>query len=296
LLARIFASLDGKGTESGEGNKGDSRLNAADWIHGPGGLMVNKSLKDLEERISRYNFIPGMEASGNNISGKGNLERFEYWLNVFRFNKAALEVAKTQVELNSLADSIKKTSSPQEKLELAKKAALPKRIELARKWEEMNHVLLSFVSSNGELGTIANLEMHNIRMNGNLTGHDEFLKSVLKSDLPPETMLSSNYSGKTRIICTTLRTILDKGEDFFMRIRVLSENENLSGNFFYRPLGAKVYEQAGLVKTGAHVFEVRIPANKIPDDFEYYIEVSAGNGKFYYPATFKAINNSVIIL
>ena len=48
----------------------------------------------------------------------------------------------------------------------------------------MNQILLSFVSTNGGLGTIANLEMHSIRKIGCLTGHDEYLESVLKTSLP----------------------------------------------------------------------------------------------------------------
>jgi hypothetical protein len=295
-LEKIFTSLDGKGTEAGEGNKGDAMLNAADWIHGPGGLMTNKSIQDLEERIGRYGFLAEMESVRKKISGAGNLERFDYWLNVLKFNKAALETAKIQVELNSLADSIKKETSQPIRLDLARNAALPKRIGLAEKWEEMNRYLLAFASTTGEMGTIANLEMHNIRMNGNLTGHDEFLKSILGTDLPGKAAVSTKYQGKTRIVCTTNRGVLNKGEDLSFRVRVLSESDNISGTVFYRPLGSKKYSRVELTGAGSHVFDAKIKSALIPDDFEYYIEVSDGTGVVRYPATFDKINNSVIVL
>jgi hypothetical protein len=39
-----------------------------------------------------------------------------------------------------------------------------------------------------------------------------------------------------------------------------------------------------------------VPAVKIPDDFEYYIEVLDGKGKVIYPVTAGVINNAAVIL
>lgn len=295
-LTKIFISLDSKGVESKEGHKGDAPLNASDWIYGPGAIMTNRDRADIQERIGRYDFLPKLEAFRSKVSGTGNLERFDYWLNVLKFNKAVLETALLQVELNLAVDNMKKVADEVKRLEIAKTTALPKRIQLAAKWYYMNNILLSFVTTNGELGTIANLEMHNIRKNGNLTGHDEYLKSVLKNGLPENAIVASLYSGVTRIIVTTNQSVLQKGEDFYIRIRVLSETENLSGRLYYRPLGTGKYLTADLKLIGSHVFGVRLPAEAIPDDFEYYIQVSDGRGKVLYPATAGTINNSIIIL
>jgi hypothetical protein len=295
-LVKIFANLDGKGVELKEGHKGDSPLNASDWIQGPGALMTNKDRTDIQERIGRYDFIPKLEASRNKISGAGNLERFDYWLNVFRFSKAVLEATLVQIELNMAIDSMKKSTDERKQLEIARQIALPKRIELAAKWYYMNKILLSFVSTNGELGTIVNLEMHNIRKNGNLTGHDNYLKSVLKSGLPENAIVPVAYSGVTRVVITSNQSILQKDEDFYLRIRVLSESENLSGKIYYRIMGTKKYSSADLKLMGSHVFEANLSAEKIPDDFEYYIEVSDGKEKVLYPSTAGNINNATIVL
>jgi len=295
-LVKIFTDLDGKGVELREGNKGDAPLNASDWIQGPGALMVNKSITDVQERIDRYKFLPVFEAFRKEISGAGNLERFDYWLNVLRFNKAVLETTISQLMLNHAVDSIRREHDEGKRTEIAKTLALPLRIELSGKWQKMNSLLLAFVSTNGELGTIANLEMHNMRKNGNLTGHDEYLKEIIKSDLPEKTMLSKKYSGATRIVVVTNQSVLQKGEDFYLRIRVLSESDNISGKIFYMKLGDKNYSAEDLKLISSHVFEVKLTSAKIPDDFEYYLQVSDGKRKALYPATAGSINSSVIIL
>jgi hypothetical protein len=295
-LVRIFADLDSKGSEIREGYKGDAPLNASDWIRGPGGLMVNRDLSDIEERIERYDFIPDLEALRGSIAGAGNLERFDYWLNAFRFNKAVLEVTRTQIELDHIIKRIGKENNKGLMLKIATDEALPKRIELAEKWESMNRILLSFVSTTGELGTIANLEMHNIRKNENLTGHDDLLKSILKTDLPGEAEVSKEYSGKTRVVLTSHPSILEKDEDFYLRIRVLSEDDDITGKLFYKRLGGKDYSEVETKRLASNVFEVRIPADAIPDDFEYYIEMSAGKEKVMYPAMAGDINLVVVKL
>jgi hypothetical protein len=295
-LATIFISIDSKGTESKEGYKGDSPLNASDWIAGPGAMMTNKDTSKLQERIGRYNFLAKLEAFRSKVSGAGNLERFDYWLNALRFNRAVLETALAQVELNQTIVRMKKEADEQKRAEIAGREAIPERIRLSEKWQDMNKILLSFVTTDGELGTITNLEMHNIRKNGNLTGNDGYLKSVLKSGLPEKANITDKYSGNTRIIVTAAQSILQNGDDFYLRIRVLSKSEQLSGKLYYRLLGTKLYSSANLKLMSTHVFEVSVPAVKISDDFEYYIEVSDGKGKVIYPVTAGVLNNAVVIL
>ena len=293
-LVNIFVSLDGKGVESKEGYKGDAPLNATDWILGPGALMVNRDMKDIQERITRYDFLTELENIRNHIEGKGNLERFDYWLNAFRFNKAVLEATLTQIEFNKIMERIKSEVNPENKSAIAKNEALPKRIELARKWENMNRILLAFTSTTGEMGTIANLEMHNIRRLGNLTGHDEFLRSVLGVDLPQEVRIPETYSGKTKIITSSGESVLQHGKDFYLRVRILSESDILSVRIYYRILGAKKYFNSVLNPLSSNVFDVNIPASLIEEDFEYFIEVETENAKVRYPVTAGDINCVVV--
>ena len=160
----------------------------------------------------------------------------------------------------------------------------------------MNQILLSFVSTNGGLGTIANLEMHSIRKIGCLTGHDEYLKSVLKTSLPEQANVPVNYSGKMRIVSTTDQSVLDKGQDFHLRIRVLSESGNISAKLYYRPLGERSFESVDFKRLGSNVFETSISSPAVGDDFEYYIEAASPDENAVFPVTAGKINLAVIVL
>jgi hypothetical protein len=64
----------------------------------------------------------------------------------------------------------------------------------------------------------------------------------------------------------------------------------------WRALGKGPFNTAGLRHMARNVFEARIPADEIIEDFEYYILVDAGGEIIPYPATSKQINLSVVLL
>jgi hypothetical protein len=77
---------------------------------------------------------------------------------------------------------------------------------------------------------------------------------------------------------------------------VLSETEHISGRLYYRSLGKKHYSAVEMKRLASHVFEVHIPEQAIPDDFEYYIQVEAGEEQILLPASAQSVNDVVIIL
>jgi len=294
-LVKIFTSIDSKGSELKEGYKGDAFLNASDWITGPGSLMTNRDTVDLKVRIKRYDFLERLESYRKAIKGTGNIERFDYWMNALSFNREVLRTTLIQVELNSKMNQVINEKDELKKITLARDEALPLRIGLAAAWRKMNETLLRFVSTTGELGTIANLEMHNIRKNGSLSAYDEQLKSMLKTDLPENAYLTKNYSGKTRIISTPEPSIIENGNDFYLKIRVLSERSNIKGNIYYREIGTKKYLSCDIKNISRNVFEIRIPASSVKDDFEYYIELNDGAAVVDYPSHGR-MNKAVIVI
>ena len=287
--------LDSKGTSIKEGRRGDSPLNASDWTDGPGGLMSNKTREELIERISRYDFLPEMEKIRTSITGTGNLERFEYWLNSLKFNKAILETALELKELQLAVDDIKTETDLAKKRRMATEIALPIRLELAKKWMKMTEILLAKISTTGEMGMLANLEMHSGRKNQNLTGQDKFLQE-LGVIIPAEAFPGKAYTGKTRVIVPTDESILSKGKDFYLRIRVLSTAKNISGKLLWRNLGDGKFKVIWLKRMDRNVFEVGIPASEISDDFEYYVEISADNELVKFPSTTPEINRTVVLM
>jgi len=113
----------------------------------------------------------------------------------------------------------------------------------------------------------------------------------------PETAFSSKeYTGKTRVIVPTDESILAKGKDYYLRVRVLSAEKNISGKLMWKDLGSTEYKELALSKVDRNVFEVSIPAAEITNDFEYCIEVSAGKDLVIFPVTSPEINRTVVLM
>lgn len=291
-LTNIFLAIDSKGTLLKPGYKGDAPLNAATWTKGPGALMVQEA---TPERIARYGFIPELEAFRNQITGAGNLERFDYWVNSFKFNKAIVETGMAWRQLDSLMNLVTKETAAETQKKLIAESVLPIRLDLAKKWSESITLLMARMTTNGELGTLANLELHNLKRLGYLDSWDDTIEAIMGGALPLEANLSKEYPGKDRLIVTTNPSTLKTNDTFHLRIRVLSNEENLGGSLYWKKFGETQYAEIPLKHLARNVFEVESPVSVFGDDFEYYIEVKAGEKALVYPATAKEINLSVLV-
>ena len=90
--------------------------------------------------------------------------------------------------------------------------------------------------------------------------------------------------------------VMEKGADFYLRLRVLSESEQISGKLVWKVFDSPEFEQVPATRIARNVFEVTIPASKLTNDFEYFIEVKAGDETVSYPATYGNINRTVVLL
>lgn len=292
-LVEILTGLDSKGVESKEGHKGDAPLNASAWFKGPGALMIEEA---SQERIDRYDFIEELETYQDKIEGAGNKERFDYWLNSFKFNKAIISTGLSYKELDSLVKNIETASDAETKHFMVKNEVLPKRMELAKNWESMINILLSKLSTNGELGNLANLEMHSNKKFGYLNRFDSQIEKLLGEPLPAEALLSHDYQGEDRVLVFTNPSALQKDDNFHIRVRALSNATKIDGKLMWCKLGEKTYQEIPLTHMARNVFEVDIPVSSFGDDFEYYVEMHADEKELVYPATAKKINCSVVLL
>ena len=290
-LIQLFVDLDSKGTLESEGQKGDAPLNATNWIEGPGALWIQGA---SPARLARYDFIPTLEELGKSINGPGNQERFDYWLNSFKFNKATVETALVYQELDSLVQQAGQKPN-EEKKEFAVQQLIPKRIELAEKWTSMMNLLLAKLSTNGELGNLVNLEMHSKKRLGYLEGLDHKIESLTGEVLSEESQLSMAFQGKERLLVFTNPSALQKEDHFHIRVRVLSNASKIQGKLMWRKLGETDYLEIPLTHMARNVFEINVPVSTFGDDFEYYVEVECDENPLTYPATAKAINCSVVV-
>ena len=294
-LVKLFVYLDSQGKELKEGQKDDAPLNVTDWLGGPGGLMTNKTVEDLTERIDRYKVIDQLDAMLPAVPGVGNHERFEYWLTSLKYNKSLVETALAAKKLQLAIEEIKKEKDKTKQHEMATDKALPLRLELAVKWQHTTELLLAKVSTTGEMGMLANLEMHNGKHNKTLIGQDQFLQDMGVT-LPNDAFPAKEYKGKTRVIVPTNESILSKGKDFYLRVRVLSSENSISGYLMWKNMGTVDYRKVELKKMDRNVFEVSISSSEITDDFEYYIEVTAGKELVKFPITTPGINRTVVLM
>jgi len=104
------------------------------WVGGPGG--IKPSDKPVEDILKAYAFVADLERLRPQVKGAGHLERFDYWLENFRYMMAI------------------------ERL----KCAWGKKDEAAMKeaLADLHQHLLATVSTPGELGTVANWQQHNV--------------------------------------------------------------------------------------------------------------------------------------
>ena len=70
------------------------------------------------------------------VHGAGNIARFEYWLNTYRYMAAVAELGCLRGELDAKAASIETQKDAAKKKTIARDA-LPLRIRMARLWEKM---------------------------------------------------------------------------------------------------------------------------------------------------------------
>ncbi|MBN1561111.1 hypothetical protein JW998_12730 [candidate division KSB1 bacterium] len=276
-IADIFTSLDGHLPEP------------AQWIDGPGGIQT--VYVPWDQMKSQYAFVEALQAVRPQVKGAGNLERFDYWLNSFKFMRSIARVGCTLGELEKIDAAIQSDSSGQR---LAKEQMLPVRLRLTAEWSDMLTHLLSYADTPGDLGTIANIEQHNWLALNLLHKHDERLQRWLGEDLPQSACLAKDYRGKTRMIVPTKRTILELQEDFNLKILVLSPSATRAPVFNFKFLGHTEFQRLEAEHIARGVYNVRLTADEIKgNDFEYFVTLPGEEARF--PATSPNINHVVLI-
>jgi len=262
-----------------------------DWFDGPGGIYVNPT--PWETVKPNFEFVESFEKLRPQIHGAGNLERFDYWLNTYRVTEATSHIGCLRAELDRAVNALKSEPDAALKNQRAKNA-LTVRINLARWWEKLLSFQTATCDTPGELGTIANLEMHNRRMMHLLDGHDPEIAAALGTPLPAEVMPSARFDGAPRILVPTVRTSLAAGEKLQLKIMVLHGDLAKSVSLQYRPLGTGAWQNIEAKHVARSVWSVTFPAATA--DFEYHVIASTVSGtKLAWPATAPKLSQTVIV-
>jgi hypothetical protein len=275
--------------------KGQTIPRSSEWVDGPGAIRVNKS--DWSKEAKRYDFVDELAKLRAKIRGKGNIERFNYWLNTFRNARTTSEVGCIIGRLNETIKQVDKQSDSKSKKQFAEKEILPLRKNLAKKWGEMETYLLETVSNTSEMGEIANFEQHSMRQLQLMNKYDKTLEEWLEKPLPKDANIWTDYRGESRIIVPTVRGNLTTGENLELKVIILAKNKADQPVLYWRPMGESQYNKLPLKHIARGVYTAAVLAADINGrDIEYYIKAELGLGKkLYFPADAPDRNQTVVV-
>jgi len=289
-MADLFVRLDGNSTVKNVGQREANLPRPANWLNGPGGIFPDsRSWDDVQ---GDYNFIDEMENVRINVRSAGNLERFDFWLNQFRYMRAVGKFRCTLENYNRAMEKVRKENDPDLQKKLVIATVLPIRKQEIEDLSEIHKHLLNSVNTNGGLGTVANWQQHNIPRLIEITGRE--MEKILGEKLPVSMNPSKNYVGKERMIVPTVRSSLDIGEPFQLKIIFLGEKPK-SAYFYWRQLGKGDYQIMYLKHIARNDYGITLSSGVIHGDFEYYVKAVSNTGKhLFFPATAPELNQTVI--
>jgi hypothetical protein len=297
-IASIFTAIDGSPLFKPETKKDYEAFlfRPVTWIDGPGGIKINKTDWKIIEK--KYAFLNDYEALGRILRGPGNRERYDYWLNYFRYSKAVAHLGCVLGELDSVMHESGKIKDQTRRRTLINERALPLRIKAALLWGELETNLLSVVATSGEIGTITNLEQHNLLQLKLINHYDSLLISDSGKPLPEVAILTHQYLGPERIFIPAYRSLLEQNEDLELKIIILSRDKATKARLHWRAMGNGKYKDVEIKNLSRAVYSAKIPASAIKGcDIEYYITASMPLGKtLVYPPTAPEINNTVVVI
>jgi hypothetical protein len=288
-MAKILTSLDGQEVSINAGGGKKTRLpRQGDWT-GPGGVIIDTLT--WENRAADYAFVDRIESWRGKVKGDGNLERFDYWLNFFKYHRAFGKFACALGETERLLAKLEKSGSAD-----AGSYAdqfISQRINLILVINEALGYLVAYASTPGDLGTIANWEQHLLTYN--VDGQAGRIEKLIGRKLPPEAVPSVESLKIKKLLVPTVRTILEKGENLEVTLITygfIPENPILD----YRPLGKPNFNNVSFILVKNGVYKAVLPASQITGDFEYHIHIGDSDTSLSkWPATAGKMDQTVII-
>jgi hypothetical protein len=262
----------------------------AKWIKGPGDIKVET--RPWSQVRADYGFVERLAALRARVAGAGNLERFDYWLDTYRYMAALAETACLRGELDREMAALAAERDPLRRRTLAE-GALRVRLGLARSWERMMGFQVAAADTPGELGTLANLEQHS-RVNMEfISTHDAALAKALGRALPTSVEPSRDYAGPPRLFVSTVRTLAGKGESLSLRIVILGGGPAVRATLCCRKMGTGAYRQLPVSHVARAIYAAVLPP--VGQDLEYYVRAeTAGGTELVWPRTAPLLAQTVV--
>ena len=294
LIAKLFAGLDGGPSAVTQGQGNTNLPRPSTWVGGPGG--INPDPRPWEQVSKEYGFVDELAKLRTQVKGPGNLERFDYWLNTFRYLRAVGQVNCTWARFNEAMKKVKDEKQADAQKQLALQTALPIRKELVAQVADVHHYLLATITTTGGIGNVTNWQQHLMPTLLNQPGKE--LEKILGQELPEDAEPSDKYVGPPRIIVPTVRSSLASGEDLRLKVIILTQKKPEGAFLYYRPMGTDNYTMVALTHIARGVYSVMIPAREIKNtDVEYHIKVTFDDDhSIYFPATAPQTDQTVVVI
>ena len=276
-IAAVFARIDGRHPVP------------VTWIGGPGNIQPDP--RPWDEVKKAYGFVDDLAVLGSRVEGKGNEERYDYWLRNFRYMREVARFNCRWAVYNKVVEKAKAARDEPARQAILRDEALPVRAEMAAALREIFAALLATVSNTGELGTVANWEQH--LLPGAWERPEVELMKMLGGELPPGVRLPREYDGPPRVIVPAVRTSLEAGEALSLKVLVLAKGRPESVAFCWRKMGQGVFRAVPLENVARGVYRLTLPAPAA--DIEYYLEAKADGQVVHFPATAPTLNQTVIV-
>jgi hypothetical protein len=278
--AAMFTELDGKCPSPSV------------WDRGPGVISVNG--QPWATVAPQYAFVNRLAAIRPRVVGAGNMERFDWWLNTFRFTKAMARLGCARGELDAILRRIDKEPDPKIQRRMARQEALQVRVQMVALLGEMYERLLATLNNATELGTVVNIEQQSMLRVGILTGQDAKLKRVLGEPLPPSAQPWKDYRGSARLVVMSPRGSAAKGEALLLGIIALDKRPAKSVSVRFRPLGKGEWTMVPATHVARAVYRAQLPPAM--EDFEYNVVAEPASGRqLVWPAAAPEINHTVVV-
>ena len=268
----------------------DSRLpQPATWIEGPGGLDPDD--RPWAEAKADYAFVDDLATLRPVVRGMASRERYDYWLESFRYMRAMGELRCASARLQAAVAAMRSALIATERREKAEAALEPLRAMVPLAASVMEH-LYGTVSTRGELGTVANWQQHVLPRVFEQPARE--IERALGRELPADARLGRTYVGPERLVVPTDRTALEPGEPLRLEAIVLGGAPAGSVQLAWRPMGAGAWTTVPFVPAGRGVFRVSVPSPG--GDFEYAVEaVSPSSRALRVPAGGRDAPRTVIV-
>ncbi|NOX54798.1 MAG: hypothetical protein GXP27_10235 [Planctomycetes bacterium] len=269
-LAKLFAQLDGQPSELKPRDRKTNLPRPSTWVHGPGGIRPDP--RPWEQVAAEYGFVDQMAALRAKVRGAGNRERFDYWLNQFRYLRAIGRLNCLWGQFEAAVKKLEQEKDSAKRLQLAEQTAFPIRRQIIQQLGEVHRYLLASVTTWGGLGNVTNWQQHVIPML--LDAPAQRLEKLLGQPLPDELKrLPTKYAGPARIIVPTVRTLAEPGERLTVRVIVLSDQPPTEVTLHARPLGRGRYRPIAARHIARGVYRAQLPAAERLG-VEYYVTAS----------------------